>query len=73
MHVELNEADKKNFVYTPGTELNRGINSIQSGETVWLDYLLLPKISGDLNIGKSFIKKVGDGINVETVLSTIDE
>ncbi|GAB6614993.1 MULTISPECIES: choice-of-anchor L domain-containing protein [Bacillus] len=73
LHVELNEADKKNFVYTPGTELNRGINSIQSGETVWLDYLLLPKISGDLNIGKSFIKKVGDGINVETVLSTIDE
>lgn len=73
LHVELNEADKKNFVYTPGTELKRVVNSIQSGETVWLDYLLLPKISGDLNIGKSFIKKVGDGINIETVLSTIDE
>ncbi|MBM6644520.1 choice-of-anchor L domain-containing protein [Bacillus sp. RIT 809] len=73
LHVELNEADKKNFVYTPGTELKRVVNSIQSGETVWLDYLLLPKISGDLNMGKSFIKKVGDGINIETVLSTIDE
>ncbi|MES5954456.1 choice-of-anchor L domain-containing protein [Bacillus fungorum] len=73
LQVELNEAEKKNFVYTPGTELKRVVNSIQSGETVWLDYLLLPKISGDLNIGKSFIKKVGDGINIETVLSTIDE
>ncbi len=73
LQVELNEAEKKNFVYTPGTELKRVVNSIPSGETVWLDYLLLPKISGDLNIGKSFIKKVGDGINVETVLSTIDE
>ncbi|EOQ33372.1 TPA: choice-of-anchor L domain-containing protein [Bacillus cereus] len=73
LQVELNEAEKKNFVYTPGTELKRVVNSIPSGETVWLDYLLLPKISGDLNIGKSFIKKVGDGINIETVLSTIDE
>ncbi|MGR5880537.1 hypothetical protein ACT7DO_27300 [Bacillus pacificus] len=53
--------------------MKRVVNSIPSGETVWLDYLLLPKISGDLNIGKSFIKKVGDGINIETVLSTIDE
>ncbi|WP_410981184.1 choice-of-anchor L domain-containing protein [Bacillus pacificus] len=73
LQVELNEEEKKNFVYTPGTELKRVVNSIPSGETVWLDYLLLPKISGDLNIGKSFIKKVGDGINIETVLSTIDE
>ncbi|MDH4420872.1 choice-of-anchor L domain-containing protein [Bacillus cereus] len=73
LQVELNEAEKKNFVYTPGTELKRVVNSIPSGETVWLDYLLLPKISEDLNIGKSFIKKVGDGINIETVLSTIDE
>ncbi|WP_212935903.1 choice-of-anchor L domain-containing protein [Bacillus hominis] len=72
LKVELNEAEKKNFVYTPGTEMSRVVNSIKSGETVWLDYLLLPTITGDLNIGKSFIKKVGDGANVETVLSTIE-
>ncbi|KYD31175.1 Ig-like domain-containing protein [Parageobacillus toebii] len=72
LNLELKEEGKKNFFYSPNTKLSHFVEELKAGETLTLKYLLIPRISGTLDLSDSFILKTGGNANIETTISTLE-
>jgi flagellar hook assembly protein FlgD/PKD repeat protein/lysophospholipase L1-like esterase len=64
--IELLKKDKLNYIYQPRERLEQSADAIDPGETFWADYVLVPKISGTLVLDKSFVKKTGGDVSLES-------
>lgn len=72
LNFSLKEEGKLNYFYSPKTERSYSIEEIQAGETVWFKFLLIPRISGPLDVSKSFVLHTGGNADITTVISPLD-
>ncbi|RXT04527.1 CFI-box-CTERM domain-containing protein [Ammoniphilus sp. CFH 90114] len=64
--IELKEENKQNYIYAPNQELVKTIATLESGQTFWTDYYLVPSIKGNLDVSQSFVLKTGGNATVPT-------
>ncbi|WP_456277593.1 Ig-like domain-containing protein [Bacillus sp. AK128] len=72
LDFKLLEEGKKNYFFSPNTQLEYSFNELKAKEEVILDFLLIPLISGTLDLSHSFMLKTGGNAQIETVISTIN-
>lgn len=72
--IELKEEVKQNYIYAPNQNLEKTIEELPAGQTMWADYWLIPSISGNLDLSKSYTLKTGtNDVSVETTITSRSE
>ena len=61
--IELLTQGKLNYIYQPREQLAQEDDVIQPGSTFWASYVLVPKISGTLDLTDSFVKKTAGNVD----------
>ncbi len=61
--VELLTQGKVNYIYQPREELEQETAEIDPGQTFWANYILVPTISGTLDLTDSFVKKTAGNVD----------
>ncbi|PLT31762.1 choice-of-anchor L domain-containing protein [Peribacillus deserti] len=72
LNFELKEDGKFNYFYSPKTRISNSIEEIKPNETVFFKYLLIPRISGTLDVSKSFVLRTGGNANIKTIISYLE-
>ena len=66
--VELKTEGAKNYIYQPRERLTQSVAGISPGDTFWTEYLLVPTISGTLDLSESFVLHTGGDVDLPDVL-----
>ncbi|WP_442596777.1 Ig-like domain-containing protein [Neobacillus sp. D3-1R] len=72
LNFSLKEDGKLNYFYSPNTQLSHFVEELAAGESVTFTYLLIPRITGVLDVSHSFMLTTGGNAEVETIISTLD-
>jgi PKD repeat protein/flagellar hook assembly protein FlgD len=68
--IELLKAGKKNYIYQPREQLVVTTAELAPGDTLKRDYILVPTISGTLNLGESFVSKTAGDVELPAKLTS---
>jgi flagellar hook assembly protein FlgD/PKD repeat protein/lysophospholipase L1-like esterase len=68
--IELFKQGKLNYIYQPRERLEQGAKEVAPGDTFWADFVLVPRISGTLVLEKSFVKKTGGDVSLESEIQS---
>jgi fibronectin type 3 domain-containing protein len=68
--IELKDETNQNYIYGPNQELVRSIRTLEPGAILWADYMLIPSISGTLDLSNSYTLKTGGNAEVPTVFTS---
>lgn len=68
--IELKTSGKQNYIYQPREQLVHQTAEIPPGETFWADYVLVPTISGTLDLRDSFVLHTGGNADLVDVLTS---
>lgn len=72
LNLTLFEEGKKNYFYSPNTQLAHKLDKLAAGAEITIDFLLIPKISGNLVLSESFVLKTGGNAQIKTEITTIE-
>jgi PKD repeat protein/flagellar hook assembly protein FlgD len=62
--IELLKEGKKNYIYQPREQLVLATADLAPGETLKRDWILVPTISGTLDLSKSFVSKTAGDVEL---------
>lgn len=68
--VQLKEEGKLNYLYAPNQSLTQTVSELQPKTIKWFDYYVIPTISGELDLSKSFIVQTGGNATIDTRLTS---
>jgi PKD repeat protein len=68
--MELLKEGKLNYIYQPRERFLQSVAVLQPGETFWADYILVPTITGTLDLSHSFVKKTGGDVHPADVITS---
>ncbi|HEX9063379.1 MAG TPA: lectin-like protein, partial [Clostridia bacterium] len=57
--IVLKDNTNQNYIYAPDQNLENSIKELPAGKTIWLDSILIPSITGKLDLSKSYTLKTG--------------
>lgn len=70
LNFRLFNEGKMNYFYSPNTQMEYSFNQLAAGEDIELNFLLIPRISGNLDLAHSFILKTGGNAQIETIINS---
>ena len=68
--VALLETGRVNYIYQPRERLDQGTDAIAPGETFWANYVLVPEISGELDLARSFIQQTAGNVTLKSSITS---
>jgi PKD repeat protein/flagellar hook assembly protein FlgD/pimeloyl-ACP methyl ester carboxylesterase len=69
--VELLKAGSHGYIEQPDQQNTFNEREVKPGETYWTGpFILIPEVTGEVNLEKSFIKKIGGNVELASTITT---